>query len=514
MSNVKIAPWPFNDLKVKLLWFGNVFQKNQKWRIQVGFEVNGKSEILDFPVGLLPLFRIGQWYYNGTPLSTQKEGILSQVKVLKFDQGQIMDSLGACRAVGYYLHGQPNLMKNKLWAFSVDNVIYYVPFIELLRVLFATGKDVSNAIFRPNGLNYLIDQVTHVGNSIEILFSKEVPKSSLEDDFIRHIAWVLSDDRVYASFESVFSYIYAQNGRQFGVSLEIALPALSELELYYRGIVRSNEVLILEILGIDGLDDNLEIIDVRHPLLKEKMYVPGTKKRVYSQKNPDIFEIQTQTSDIPKKDSDQPVVKTDATRLGFNNETLIRKFKVPSQIIHQGNEFTVIPGRGGAVVVAGVDESVDGGKLQPLNVKSLEIGVVNQETGLEDFLKMIKYLSTHYKDLKIDISLIELPSHRRFAYLDTGEKRKCAVVKIMRNNRTTYVLEIARPDEHLVTTLLLYPDNYDQKDHDEKIQQILRKLSFKQGHWPLISEFVRSKKLKHTKKLHFEWAKRLYFNID
>ncbi|SDJ52914.1 Tn7-like element transposition protein TnsE [Paenibacillus naphthalenovorans] len=508
----RISPWRFNEKKVRLIWYGDVFQEKQTWKIGVWFDVDGVPVMEKYPVGLLPQLRIAQWFHDGKPLSTQKDGTINSVQIADLSQGHTVDSLAPCRRVGYYLYAKQMMMNNKMWAIPEGNITYFIPYVELLRVLFATAKEISNAIFRPNGLAYLVDQTSKVGNELRIMFSANVAKNSLEDDFIRQIAWIVSDQSVQTSFESVFSYIYAQNSRNFGTALEFQIPPLCNLTIHYRGISKANEVIVFEILGIDGLDDGLIRIDIKHPLLKEKRYVNGIKKGVYSKKEPDEYQIQTDTPEVPKVDTNQPVVKADPTRLGFINNVVIRKHKIPSQVIKRGTDIAVIGGRGGALVEAGVNESYPGGTLQPVDIQSLEVDSTKQN-GLEEFLAMIRYLEAHFKDLKIDVSIVDLPSNRRFAYLDNGQRRKCAVVRITKNNRITYVIEPARPDDHSVTTLLLYPENRDIKEHDEKIQQVLRKLVNNQGHWPQTIGFVRSKKLRHTVKLHFEWAQKIYNHI-
>lgn len=509
----KISPWPYKDKRVKLLWFGDIYQENNSWKIGVWFEVDGAPSMEKYPVGLLPLLRIAQWYHDGKPLPTQKEGSINYVQISDLAQGHTVDSLSPCRRIGYYLYAKPMMMSNKLWAISSGNITYYIPYIELLRTLYATTKELSNAIFRPNGLTYLVDQVSKVGNDLRILFSGNVGRTSLEDDFVRQIAWILSDQGVQTSFESVFSYIYAQNNRKLGTTIEFQLPALNNLTIHYRGISSVNEVIVFEVLGIDGLDDGLIGIDIKHPLLKEKRYVNGAKKGVFSREKTDEYRIQTDTPEVPKVDTNQPIVKVDPTRLGFVNSVVIRKHKMPSQVIKRGIDITVISGRGGAIIEAGVTESLQGGSLQPLDVQSLEVEDANKKHGLEEFLDMIRYLEIHYKDLRVDVSICELSGHRRFAYLDSGQRRKCAVVRITRNNMITYVIEPARPDDHSVTTLLLYANNEDLKEHDEKIQFILTKLVYHQGHWPPIIQFAKSRKLRHTIKLTFEWAHRIYNNL-
>lgn len=506
---VRIVPWHFGDQAVKLLWYGNIHLQQQKWKVEVAFEVQGKLEMKDYPVGLLPLMRLGQWYHDGLPLFTQKEGLIGQFTVADIGAGSTVDSLTACKSANYYLHGKPALMQNKLRSIVAGDKTYYVPYLELLRALFATNKDMSNAVFRPNGLSYLVDQVNVFGKSMDLRFTSAVSKE-VDDHFIQHIAWILSDPRIQNSFESVFSYIYANSSKKFKVALEFSLASISNLEIHYRGIERKNDVLVLEILGIDGFDFPLDFIEVRHPSYKERKILQGPKKTVYSGRRSNDYDVHTEGPEVPKVDTNQPVIKHDPTRLGFRNDASIRKVKSPSQIVHKGNDLKFIPGRGGAVVNAGVDESIAGGNLQPVDIQSLEISRNNSKTGLEQFLEVTKYLERHYKDLKVQVSVFEMPTNRAFAFVENGNRRKYALAKIQRNNRVTYIVEVACPDDHSVTTLLLYPNDNELKNHEDQIQKLMRRLVFNQGHWPHITEFGRSKKLRHTMKLTFEWAQRIY----
>ncbi|TCT17238.1 hypothetical protein EDD68_1321 [Melghiribacillus thermohalophilus] len=114
-------------------------------------------------------------------------------------------------------------------------------------------------------------------------------------------------------------------------------------------------------------------------------------------------------------------------------------------------------GRGGSHVRQGsVNETVLGGKLQPLEFNTLELAHDLKGHGLDDFLRMIKYLKTKYQNLKISISIIYLPLGRKFSWLPDGRRRVCAVVKVMQSGRIPlYILEVGRPDNKPLSTLLL-----------------------------------------------------------
>lgn len=132
-------------------------------------------------------------------------------------------------------------------------------------------------------------------------------------------------------------------------------------------------MIVFGILGIDGLDDGLMRIDIKHPLLKGKRYLNGIKKGAYSKKEPDEFQIQTDTPEVFKKiDTNQPVVKADPTRLGLVNNVVISKRKVPSQVVKKEKTVAIIDGLGGALIDSGVAVSSPGGSLPPVDVQSLE----------------------------------------------------------------------------------------------------------------------------------------------
>jgi len=509
----RLHPWTFQDRKVKLHWYGNIVKRNNRWRIRVAFEDQKNLDIQEYPVGLIPYLRIGQWYHQGMALSTQKLGMPGHVAFADLSVGKMVGSLEVCRRFNYYLHGSPELICNKLWSISVGNLTYYIPLTELARALFATGKFVSNAMFQPNGLSMLLDEVVLQSDSILLAFSKRIPQSALQDDFIRHIAWILGDICIQASYESVFSCLYAQQVAPYGVPLEMVVPPLTDFEIVYRGRHVGDEIMVYEIEGINGLVEPFHTIECKHQSLKERTCIKGTKKGVIAKKKTDSYEILTQTQKEPRTDTNQPILKVDPTRLGFRQSVEIKRVKVHTQIIHQGGQVHYLSGKGGAIIEAGVDDSVVGGDLQPVEMQSFEIEDKNPRHGLERFLDVIDYMVKAYPGLVVDVSIVDLPVIRRFALLDDGTKRKCAIVKVQRQKRITYIIEVARPDEHSVTTLLIFPpDKLEFENHDAKIKGIIRSLVLNQGHWPR-SLVYNSRRMRHTTTDTREWAERIYLHL-
>lgn len=404
MSSIRIKAQALEKKTVKLHWFGNVRQDvRNNWRLGIAFEDKNQLIKNECPIGLLPMLRIGQWYHNGTPMATQKEGMIGAVTIPAGTAFQQDTSLAVCRRFQYYLYRDAELIKQQMLSFTVHGTTYHIPQIEIIRALFALHKVCSNAMLRPNGLSLLINQASIQNQELNIVFAKEIPVSTLTDAFVHHIGWILSNADVRTSFESIYMQVYQQG-----------------------------------------------------------MYLVANK----------------------------------------------------TQNIHQGDIYVSRQGRGGATVKGGVDESIVGGKLQPIDVQSLDVQE-SKSHGLEQFLQMIHLMRSSYPELTISVSLIDLPLGRKFSLLPDGHRRKCAVVRVERNSKTTYILEVACPDGHSLSTLLLYPISKEVNINEKYIRKILQDLIYNKGHWNYKRiRGIDYRKLKHNVKSLDDWNRRLYQIIN
>lgn len=167
-------------------------------------------------------------------------------------------------------------------------------------------------------------------------------------------------------------------------------------------------------------------------------------------------------------------------------------------------------GQGGASSIGGVDESVNGGKLTPVDVRSLD-AQENKKHGLENFLEMIELLRKTYPEISLSTTLLNLPPGRRSSILPDGQRRKCAVVRIQTYKKITYILEVACLDGHSLSTLILYLEDRLIRNHENRIQRILRDLVFNQGHWDQKSIVsLNYDKLRHANVGLDDWVERVF----
>lgn len=513
MTKIKINSPFLKKRTLKLHWFGNVYQDHQNnWRIQVGFEEDKQLTKGLLPIGVLPILRLGQWYHDGIPLDSQKEGNLFIIEVPNQVSFQVINSLDTCQQFNYYLHRDSELIKQMVISFTINGVTCYIPQVELIRSLFALHKNFCNAILRPNGLSLLVKSIELKPEKIDIEFTKLLSLNAITPQFIKHFVWLVSNPAIYSSFESVFYQSIKQNEMRLknGVPLSFVPPSLKGVTLTCRGKIKAKEVLILEVIGFDGLDIEVDSCSYKHPYLKERIHVSGLKKRRISKTKVNNMEIDSYSDELPGENTREPIIEQQSTKLGFNSPLEIIPVKNNNQTINKGNMFISWQGQGGATSIGAVDESVNGGKLTPVDVRSLDVQE-NKKHGLESFLEMIELLRKTYPEISPSTTLLNLPLGRRFSILPDGQRRKCAVVKIEINRKITYILEVACPDGHSLSTLILYLENGILRDHENRIQRILRDLVFNQGHWDQKSiRNLNYVKLRHVNVGLQDWAERMY----
>ncbi|BBN97584.1 Tn7-like element transposition protein TnsE [Sporolactobacillus terrae] len=522
MASVILKPWPFENRVVKLHWIGNaVLTPAKKWRISVAFEDRKQVNLVQYPIGLLPMFRIGQYYQYGRPLTSQKDGTIEALLVQDLSHGHTEQALNVCRSFNYYLHGEVELIRQRIWCFQSQGIHYFIPHAELIRALFVKNKELANALLRPMGLEFLIDSCQINGKTVELAFSNALPSSILNNHFVSHFAWLYLTPVIRKSFESVQSNVYAnaaQYGMPYGQTLELNVPQVMNSKWTVRGRRIKDQVLIYELLRFTGADIAFNRIGYSHDSIKQRYYVPSPKKKQKTkwEKEQD-FEVNNDQKDEAREDINQPVIELDDTQIFFQNQIEIKRIPKAQQQINQGDTYITRKGAGGAnAITASVDESIAGGALQPIDFKTIELADA-KKFGLEDFYQMLRIFADIHQEFQISVSPVPLPLGRKFALLPSGERRICAVVRVMpRYLQPIYILEVARPDQRSLSTLLVRIKNAKNRGDEEKsIHNLLNALVLKSGSWSKdCLQHVYYAKLKHTSTDSRHWADRVFEKIS
>lgn len=293
MAALKLKKWPFEQGEVvELYWFGPVKLRDDRWHVVVAFKSQNKDVVLvEYPWGTLPKFRIGQIYVDGVLQRTAaQEGIINMATFQSFNMGSFCQGFDMPPALRYF-HKKPQLGTQHLYKITTGSTNYYIPCIELIRFLFVKNRSLAYQLLQPNGLNLIFDRFDVNNEEVFMALNRRLPDNTITNDLITHLTWMITNTNVLSSWNSVFHLLMSDAAQlspnnpnptsQFkkGLPLRLDLPATNPIQIMYRGIGKRQDILILEILGLVGINIPADRIIYSHPSLKERVYVKTEKEQ-------------------------------------------------------------------------------------------------------------------------------------------------------------------------------------------------------------------------------------------
>lgn len=496
---MKLRPWPFSSQEVvELCWFGSPFTDTSgKWRIQVAFrKQDGSIKMVSYPWGTFPVLRLGQVYRDGVFHSaTLAKGHPETIQLPDVRQGQVVIGFDLPSSLMFF-QKRPELGLQRVVKYTIEGTEYFIPVMEWIRSLFVKNRTLAYYLLQPNGIDLLVDNVVHQNGALLIDLNRRLPEKLARPNEVLHLAWILTAQGARVSWDSVYSHLFrkavAKGGKhplvhfQYGLPLDLDLPPIGPCELTIRCIRSKNQVLVLEVLGITNMQVPLRKIVYSHPALKKQVSVSGDKKIIPTNKSKDNDYELNPKSENAKEDVHQDVMELPATVFGFVQKPKIEVDRKDVQSVHAGGD-TFIPGRGGKQVgssqIISTEDSIVGGDTPPLEFSSLQAIPVYENIGLEDFFCVVNMLVEMYQ-VKVHMSVFQLPPGRRFSVCGNGIRRTCAIVQVNMGVKQKYILEIARPDGWSISTLILTPKRHLFASTIEyHFKELLEGLVNKSGHW-------------------------------
>ncbi|WP_027087428.1 Tn7-like element transposition protein TnsE [Cohnella panacarvi] len=530
MAALILKTWPFpEDQEAELIWFGSPHMDYKgNWRIRVAFRTSTSGiKVISYPWGTLPYLRIGQIYSNGIydqirPMS----GSTFQFTIDSLDQGTIVNGFKLPKRLIDF-GKNPELGLQNIIQYRFNGSTYCIPVIELVRALFINSRYLAYYLLQPHGLDLLVDNSHIQGGILYFDLSNRVPAKLATDSNARHLTWIHEDSRIRFLWDSVYQNLFSRAIKSSpsnptaalkkGFPLEVTLPAIGPLELYVRAVQFIDHILVKEILAIGGFRHPSDEILFWHPSKRRREWSSGEKSvRIIDRAKNDDYVLSDQ-SDNAKEDMNQDVLEPPPTVMKFINYPVVETRRLNARHSNTGTDVIVSSGRGGKYAgtkEVSTQDSIVGGDTPPIDFQSLETIPVSEAMGLELFFQMIEILKKSFP-VNIRMLVLRIPPGKRFSICPNGSRRTCAVVQVTYGNSVSYVIEVARPDDWSISTLILRPINQIEiRAVEDNIKQLLDGLVQKGGHWDqyvLDQSEMRVNKVKHFQSdTLLDWAGRIY----
>ena len=263
----------------------------------------------------------------------------------------------------------------KQWCFVFDfnGIRYFLPQIELARVLFLHTAYLARLSLTHNGLSQEFDvqQESELNKVwINILPTSSLPLNSRRDDALRQrLAWILLDEDARQSFESIAIY-QLKNGYDSDKyrlwDFQFDPPALAGAELALRGHYESelNAFFVYEIDGISKLPSScpahVDIVDPRYAVGQPGQGRSG-QARPHTGAEPTIDDDEDPNTDLAEVQIDAPSFKFELARPLSTTRISAGKTRTGG---HEKDDKQATPPKNNSIEVS-TDESSIHGILPP-----------------------------------------------------------------------------------------------------------------------------------------------------
>lgn len=267
-----------------------------------------------------------------------------------------------------------------------------------------------------------------------------------------YIAWLKYDIYAKKAWESIYNKVFAKATErspynpvsefQKGTHIEVIPPAGKGSRWVCRGITIGKDTLILELLSKTNLYMPFDNIYYSHSsLVNQEVLKDHRNIRVVNSKDDNDNIVDLDKSGEPsKKDAGQSIIEHISIGFSFNRNPKMKRIKKRNQKIRTGSpdDATSFSGGEGSEgdEIASTQDWIYGGKIRPIEFKTLEIVQDGAIRGLEEFLKVMDYIDKNHKELKVYLNLVYIPKGKTFSLYPKGSRRNCAIVKVEREKAT------------------------------------------------------------------------------
>ncbi|WP_262690593.1 Tn7-like element transposition protein TnsE [Kordiimonas aestuarii] len=479
--------------KSQLRHLGNCFRRKEsdsRWKIAVRYKVDGRDETKRFDFGLMPVLASRRTYDKDRNPRFISSGY-PQTLVLPPKRSWRTATVGDF-AKFPKKDSMPEHRHQACFRFEANGLDVWLPALELARALFFPSSYLARLSLQPEGLDgaFYVERPQANVNQIHMLPGANFPKYYLErDDYQIHLAWLLLNSEMRASFGSIARNRMANqvvDGQYARWVFNFDPPNLAGTKVQAVGqFDRALGIfLVYEIAGLSNIDHGI-FGDVYFADARATSSSGSSGKTGAGSFQSPADDIEIEDEDEPSVYSKHLIAPTPEVGLAFIRPLTTKKsgstMPTTSGVAAAGE--TGIP----AVVGSIAEGSIFGGIPQS-DFSQLDTSGNLAEPGRKftQFKKMIDLLNAEesINILESKISPVpELPRHQTHL-TSSGERRHYMHVVVQcPDNRICHILEVDTTDspKSLATKVLELREN---SGHVEHIQSIMRRLIKNSLRWP------------------------------
>lgn len=449
--------------EVEIRWFAGWFRSHQgrKANMFLRGRQSKATHLRSIPFEFLPALPIGAIVgTDGSILESRAEGRTFDLTVHDLSAGVDIPFDGNVPRSLYPLDGHKG-WDQRILRYEFGHTVCLIPSVEIIRYFFCLNVRMTRAIMEPGGLLALA-ACPNPGRyeEAEILFTEEMPKRVISNQFVQEFAWIAIDREARRAWDSVLEL---SAGTKY---LTLRPPKIAG-RMLVRGQKFGNTIFVQEIVSFKGRRHPCELLEFSHPSFG------GMASRSASGKTPSDASVEMvapirEAFDLSgdaaaRRNMAQRAIAVSRQFSSFSNDVRVRnrsglrgaptdeEMENPNQDAaggpakegdrasgnRQRADHRLAPQPRRSKV--GLNADGESGELQPLELNVLTTASVDYAGETRNLAEVIHLIALHHPRIKVSMSFCFLRGGRRISSTDRG-RRVCLIATFEEDNRFPVVI--------------------------------------------------------------------------
>jgi hypothetical protein len=526
----QFSNWPYpEDEPVLLYWFKSPKRLgvNKQWMMDLVFKrANGELSDFSVPWGCLPMLRLGKEFKDGVPTEKVDSGEIYELTFSMNARYKIEQAFTAISRKNYRLITQENLQELCVVISDAQQKIV-IPCIEIIRFFFAINKLLAYQLLQIYNFQYLLSATMPEEKKVILEFTRKISYRSITKNPL--IVKVLADVLFEPGWNEAWRVVFAAwseksskypNDDTKRIPLQCIPPIYQNCNWKVRGIKDGDRIFVQEIYDcLNYNPSSFESVGYIHPNSRPKAKTRSTgtvkTKGAKNKVNVDRGQNNSPTNNnMPFLLQNQLPVHQESKQIKI--EEIPWGIGNPGNGLGDGEMIGIKIIEKGATNRITVSLNENGGPGEVQSAEFVTLSDLNKApSGLHSFLKAVEAIKEINSQVEISVSIDEVPENSELAYCGIN-RRKFALVKVMLNNITSYILELDLSDGQSLSTVIFRPILSGVTLGEITMQLLVDNIT-RQGFWARESvgkiDNIKVTWAKHTTFETDSWGKRLFEKV-